>query len=301
MTTESVHDLLGDLSTRYGDWDAPVTKPYSLNYRNTAGNTILKIYRRITPVQRQRRETEALERAPAFGVKTPRVLEAGRLGRDAWTVITVIPGRPLTLSTPVDVEEYLHRVLELTQALAAQRSPVTPGDGWEEAHDARTTGDYLADMLSSRVRRTSWWPELRAKLADLDGEPLVYLHGDVKPEHILVEDAQAHVVDWEASARGPAIRDVADAMFHAARDLEYDGVEVRSFVSAFQAPALADRNVSPMLAWRVALWADRRRPLNVHRLSASLMAELLSTTTHEDACTVLLQIIRAMRLIGTPR
>ncbi|SDH42330.1 Phosphotransferase enzyme family protein [Sinosporangium album] len=300
MAAESVRDLLVDLSSRYGDWCTPVVKPFSLNFRNAEGSAILKIYRGIDPVRRQEREIQALSSAFKCGLKTPQVLEAERLGPDAWVLVTVVPGRPLTLGKSVDMEEYLHYVQALTRALADQQPPAAPGAGWGHNHDFHSTSEYLTGMLSARARRTSWWLELCSKLADLDGAPLVHLHGDVKPEHILVEAGRMYVVDWEACARGPAVMDVADAVFHAVRDYQYDSVE-GCVASALRALALTDHNMPPLLAWRVALWADRRRQLDIEGLPGQLMTELLTSVTAVDACTVLIRIVREMCKTGTPR
>ncbi|MGI5490984.1 phosphotransferase [Microtetraspora malaysiensis] len=185
--------------------------------------------------------------------------------------------------------------------MAGQPRPTAPGDGWEDVRTVSRISDHLVGMFRARVRETSWWPELRSRLSDLDGEPLVHLHGDIKPEHILVDDGVVHFVDREASARGPAIQDLADAIFHAVRDFEYDGIEGDLLAPTLMTLPVSDGHLSSVLAWRVALWADRRCPLPVHRLPEQGMAELLSTTAAADAVAALAQIIRAMRLIGTPR
>jgi hypothetical protein len=120
---------------------------------------------------------------------------------------------------------------------------------------APTTSAFLANELSWRVRTLPCWPRLRDDLRDLDCLPVVRLHGDVKPEHILVETGAAVLVDWEACARGPDVLDRADVAFRVIRDLTY----ADSFTAVSAAQLSRSEHHATALAWRLTLWLDRLR------------------------------------------
>src|SRR5690606_20908315 len=91
-------------------------------------------------------------------------------------------------------------------------------------------------------------------LQHLESHPVVYLHGDLKPEHLLVDVRQLSVVDWEASARGPAVIDYADVVFHLVRDLLYAGLNADRLPIDLMTRLPFS---GPVLAWRLLLWLER--------------------------------------------
>jgi hypothetical protein len=63
-------------------------------------------------------------------------------------------------------------------------SPLGAGPGWTQDPTGQTlrASDYLAVQLSARAHAMPWWPPLVERLRTLDDLPVVYLHGDVKPD-----------------------------------------------------------------------------------------------------------------------
>lgn len=132
----------------------------------------------------------------------------------------------------------------------------------------------------------------------IDAHPTVHLHGDLKPEHLLVDGEHLHVVDWEASACGPAVLDYTDVVFHLVRDLLYEDV----------APAripvdLADRLpfCGPVLAWRLLLWLDRRRTQDIDLVTTHDIVRLTAEEQAVSAYQSLAAIVAHLRAAGVPR
>ncbi|MEK8144254.1 phosphotransferase [Streptomyces sp. M10(2022)] len=134
----------------------------------------------------------------------------------------------------------------------------------QEASRPRLPPGVLAGSALARCRRRPWWAALGRALQSSDAQPVVRLHGDLKPEHLLVDGADLHVVDWEASARGPAAVDYTDVIFHLVRDLLYGDVPP----GHVPVDLLTTMPFSgPVLAWRLLLWLDRRRPRDIDLVS----------------------------------
>lgn len=223
MTDGSV--TLRKTETRYGPFGRATVKPYSRTQRATDGGSLLKVYVGVDPEGRRRREAATIRRAAHLGLSVPEVLATGRCDAGSWSVFRVLPGSPCSVGTDQSVEEYLGHVLGLTARLHRSSPGLAPGSGW--TNDERCPAlhhHFLLDQLSRRCRPRSWWAALAEALQQLESHPIVYLHGDLKPEHLLVDDHQLSVVDWEASARGPAVVDYADVVFHLVRDLLYAGL-----------------------------------------------------------------------------
>lgn len=154
------------------------------------------------------------------------------------------------------------------------------------------------DNSRTRCRRHPWWEDLRAALAPLDQEPTVYLHGDIKSEHLLVDGETVHIVDWEASARGPAARDHAEIMFHLVRDLVYADIGPQRL------PGDAIGRVpvtGAVFAWRVVQWLDRRRPGDIETMSLDDLQQLAHAPNSADAVQRLGRFIARSRSYGIPR
>jgi phosphotransferase family enzyme len=288
---------------RFGPFGPATVKPFSITRKAVDQSALLKIYRGVEPLARRDREADALRMAYQLGLSTPDVLATGERADHAWSVLSFVPGTPRSITTASGVEDFVRRALSTTADVHShgRRLGLSPGAGWRQESDgssAVTPRDFLSEQLSPRCRHQPWWQEFHAMLAALDPEPTVYLHGDLKPEHLLIDGARVHVVDWEASARGPAVCDYADIMFHLVRDLVYARtpqprlpLDVLSQVPAF----------GPVVAWRLVLWLDRRRPEDLHSLAPHDIHRLSRTSTPADAARELGGLIAEFRSNGVPR
>lgn len=135
-------------------------------------------------------------------------------------------------------------------------------------------------------------------LQTIDSHPAVRLHGDLKPEHFLVDSGRLHVVDWEARACGPAVLDYTDVAFHLVRDLVYEGVPP----GRIPVDLLTQLPFSgPVLACRLFLWLDRRRTQDVGLVTAHDVARLATEEQAVSAYKSLAQTIALLRAVGVPR
>lgn len=285
---------------RFGPFGPATVKPLSITRRAVDGAVLLKSYHRVEPTARRDREVEALKLASQWGLATPVALATGEYADHAWSVVSIVPGTPCSVASAIGVSDFVRHALSIAGEVHSRSSGLTPGAGWrrETTGSAVTHRDFLSGQLSPRCRCQLWWQDFHAMLAALDPEPTVYLHGDIKPEHLLIDGARIHVVDWEASARGPAPCDYADIMFHLVRDLVYAGtpqqhlpLDVLSQVPAF----------GPVVAWRLALWLDRRRPEDIHALAPHDVYRLSRTSTPADAARELGGLIAEFRRHGVTR
>jgi hypothetical protein len=245
---------------QYGPFRATTVKAFSITRRTVDGRSLLKIYRGVEPRARRDREVDALKLASQWSLSVPGVLAIGEQADTSWAVLSIVPGTQSSTTTTSQIDACIHRALALTADLCRHVEDLIPGSGWrQDGKDTTSTGHHhlLLGQLSPRCRRQPRWDDLRAALAPLDQEPTVYLHGDIKSEHLLVDGGTVHIVDWEASARGPAARDHAEIMFHLVRDLVYADIGPQRL------PGDAIGRVpvtGAVLAWRVVKWLDRRRP-----------------------------------------
>ncbi|MGK5532401.1 aminoglycoside phosphotransferase family protein [Streptomyces sp. URMC 129] len=287
----------------FGPFGPATVKPFSITRTAVDQSALLKIYRGVEPVARRDREADALRLACQSGVSTPSVLAAGEHVDHAWSVLSFVPGTPCSIVTASGVDGFVRHALSIAADVHGQgrRLGLTPGTGWREESDGGSTvthRDFLSGQLSPRCHRQPWWQEFHAMLAALDLEPTVYLHGDIKPEHLLIDGARVHVIDWEASARGPAVCDYADIMFHLVRDLVYAGTPQHHLPlhALSQVPAFG-----PAVAWRLVLWLDRRRPEDLHSLAPHDIHRLSRTSTPANAARELGGLIAEFRSNGVPR
>ncbi|RBM22520.1 aminoglycoside phosphotransferase family protein [Streptomyces sp. PT12] len=288
---------------RFGPFGPATVKPFSITRTAVDQSALLKIYRGVEPLARRDREADALRMACQSGASTPSVLATGEHVDHAWSVLSFVPGTPCSIATASGVDDFVRRALSITADVHrhGRRLSLTPGAGWRQNGDGGSTithRESLSGQLSPRCRRQPWWQDFHAMLAALDPEPTVYLHGDIKPEHLLIDGARVHVVDWEASARGPAVCDYADIMFHLVRDLVYLGAPRQRLPLDVigQVPAFG-----PVVAWRLVLWLDRRRPEDLHSLAAHDIHRLSRTSTPVEAARELGGLIAEFRGNGVPR
>ncbi|SFC61555.1 aminoglycoside phosphotransferase family protein [Streptomyces aidingensis] len=284
---------------KYGPFGPAAVKPLSVTRRTLDGTALLKVYRGIEPLGRRDREVAALGMARRMGLRTPAVHGTGEDGEAAWAVTDIVPGAPCSVDTTRDMEIFIELAAAVGAALHGSVAGLVPGAGWQATGPAsHTHRDFLLEQLSVSCRRQPWWEELASMLAPLDDDSTVYLHGDIKPEHLLVDGKAVHVVDWEASARGPAACDHADTMFHLVRDLAYAGVGPQRMPLDLigQVPV-----AGPVIAWRVVRWLDRRRQGDIGLLTQRDLRSLAETSTPAEAAHALARLITALRADGVPR
>jgi aminoglycoside phosphotransferase (APT) family kinase protein len=286
---------------KYGPFGPATVKLFSVTRRTSDGKALLKTYRGIDPRARRDREVDALLMAAERGLAVPGVIATGEQENGSWALVRVVPGSPSAISTTADVEAFVGRALSTGAVLHHAVPDATPGPGWRQLRGGGATTShsrFLLAQLSPRCHEQPWWEDLNRLLGQVDQMPTVYLHGDIKPEHLLVDGEMVHVVDWEASFRGPAACDHADIVFHLVRDLLYSAVDLRHLpVDAIGQIPLA----GPVLAWRVALWLDRRRPQDLGGLSPYDLHRLADAPTGTDAVLAVGHVIAACRNRGTPR
>lgn len=284
----------------YGPFGRASVKPYAMTRRAVDGGSLLKVYAGIDPEGRRHREAETVRRAARWGLSVPEVMATGRCDGGSWSVFRMLPGVPCGVGTARAIEEYIDHVLGLTDSLHRSSPDLNPGSGWsgERGRRPATQRQFLLDQLSQRCRQQPWWAALAEALRPLESHPVVYLHGDLKPEHLLVHDHQLSVVDWEASARGPAAVDYTDVVFHLVRDLLYTGAKPDR-VPIDLITRLPFNG--PVLAWRVLLWLDRRRPQDIDLIAARNVHRLAAQDHAVTGYASLARTVSALRTAGVPR
>jgi hypothetical protein len=297
--------LSADAAGSQPDWASllPLTllhdKPLSTMWTAPARKALLKVYRQLEPRARRDREVDALALAGQWGLSVPAVRGIGDLGTSSWMLLDLVPGQPCRIGTADEVERYIWHAAALTSVLRTRSADLRPGNGWVQSRrDYMSHKEFLVDQLSPRCRAQTWWSALCNALSPLDEEQTVYLHGDIKPEHLLVGEDDVHVVDWEAAARGPAVCDTVHAVFHLLRDLVYSSVPPRAvpveIVSSIPVPG-------GVAAWRIVHWLDRRRPQDLNALTADALSALLTSVTAADVVNELVRLIAELRDHGVPR
>jgi Phosphotransferase enzyme family len=287
------------IERRYGPFGPAAVKPYSRTQRSLDGGSLLKIYLGIDPRGRRRREAEALVIAGHSGLSVPAVLATGDGEGCSWTLFRILPGNPCTTGTKDGIRHYLAHVLAVADRLHRSAAGLRPGPGWtaDEQEVPVTQRQFLLEQLTARCRQKPWWPELEEALEPINASPTVYLHGDLKPEHLLVDSERLHVVDWEASCRGPAAGDFADIVFHLVRDLIYAVPP-----SDLPTSLIADIPLhGPVLAWRLIRWLDRRRPTDIGLLTVGDFYRLATEDQPTRICGHLAHTVARLRRAGVPR
>ncbi len=288
------------LEGRYGPFGPAAIKPYARTQRSLDGQSFLKTYMGIDPRGRRRREADAVVVAAQSDLSVPGVLATGDNEDHSWTLFHTLPGNPCAISTTAEIEHYLTRVLALTRRLHRPVAGLRPGSGWRAGeHDEPVTHQrFLLKQLTVRCQQSPWWTALQNALEPADSLPTVYLHGDLKPDHLLVDGVRLHIVDWEASCRGPAVCDFADVVFHLVRDLIYAAVPPSDLPLG---PICVLPINSAVLAWRLIQWLDRRRPTDIRLLTAGDVRKFADADNPAEVCGHLARTIAAMRRAGVPR
>ena len=288
------------IERRYGPFGPAAVKPYSRNQRSLDGGSLLKVYLGIDPRGRRRRETEALAIAAGSGFSVPAVLATGDDEDRSWTLFRILPGNPCTTGTKDGIRHYLAHVLAVADRLHRSAAGLRPGPGWRVGEQGApvTQRQFLLDQLTARCRQKPCWKGLEEALEPVNALPTVYLHGDLKPEHLLVDGERLHVVDWEASCRGPAAGDFADIVFHLVRDLIYAAVPPSDLPTGLIAEIPLH---GPVLAWRLIQWLDRRRPTDIDLLTFGDFQRLAAEDQPTSVCGHLARTVAKLRRAGVPR
>ncbi|MGH3426886.1 MAG: phosphotransferase, partial [Candidatus Dormibacteraceae bacterium] len=167
--------------------------------------------------------------------------------------------------------------------------------GWTGS-ETPSVSSHLAEQFRGRFRALPIWPRLLTHFQVLDMLPIVRLHGDVKPEHLLVDAVDTvTVVDWEAIYRGPAVLDEADIVFRILREVVYANLTLTA-----ENLALLPWTHTHMaaLGWRIALWLDRRHRTLTDPI-ASLVERITQLPNEAQPLDALVSIMRMARMEGT--
>ncbi len=274
-------------------------KPHSRTRHAMDGSALLKVYVGINPEGRRQREAATVERAALLGISTPAVLATGKGEAGSWTAFGKLAGTPCSIGTRSAIEEYIGHVVAVSGRLHRPAAGVSSGPGWRGRQAGHSSPhQFLLDQLSPRCQQMPWWPALSTALRPIDSHATVHLHGDLKPEHLLLDGECLHVVDWEASACGPAVLDYTDVVFHLMRDLLYEGVPP----GRIPVDLVARLPFSgPVLAWRLLLWLDRRRPQDIGLVTAHDVYRLAAEELAARAYRSLAQAVLHLRSVGVPR
>ncbi|MER5849325.1 aminoglycoside phosphotransferase family protein [Streptomyces sp. NPDC002012] len=282
-----------------GPFGPAALKPYSRTRFATDGSALLKIYLGIDPEGRRQREVATAQRAAQWGISVPAVLATGNDETGSWTAFRKVDGTPCSVSTYSAIEEYIGHVVAVSGRLHRPIDGATPGSGWEARRaSAVSSAQFLLDQLSPGCRSLPWWTVLWEAIQPIDSHPVVRLHGDLKPDHLLVDGERLHVVDWEASACGPAVLDHTDVVFHLVRDLLYGGVPL----GRIPVDLLTRLPFSgPALAWRLLLWLDRRRAQDIDLITVHDVYRLAAEEQAASAYRSFAQTVALLRAAGVPR
>lgn len=257
----------------FGPFRLQHEKTHSRMLRSETGEVLLKEYLVIASEARQEREALAIAGAERLGVNVPKILGAGTTESTAWTLFQLLPGSPGSLRPGQSLINFVNQVVDLGTELHSRALDAAPGTGWFVSEKEEwTQREFLMSQFSPSASSRPWWSDLDRTLEATDLGPVVYLHGDLKAEHFIVDHHRVAVVDWEACARGPACHDRADALFHALRDLLYLGWGLHQLphdlLQRLQVPG-------PVMAHRVLLWLDRRPPHGMEAASRRNLDRLM--------------------------
>ncbi|SCF95675.1 phosphotransferase [Streptomyces sp. Ncost-T10-10d] len=146
---------------------------------------------------------------PGLGAAAPRLVAADHELRAV--VVTAVPGRPLhgAVHTPVEQQSIFRSIGQLAAAIhrSTRRRPYGPGDDaplekLERHLDAARPhlGPGDEEFIRTVAKRAEALPVLDA----------VVTHGDFQLRNLLLaDDGSLHLVDFERSEEGPAVRDFA--------------------------------------------------------------------------------------------
>jgi hypothetical protein len=245
-----------------------------------------KIYRGPFAEERAFDERTALEVCRRVGLLAPKALRSAH-GSAPWLEMTLENGSDWEGHVAESPREYVNSAGSYIKRLHELFRPDSPGFGWLPSRQDIFAGS--ADFLLFLVRdqMLSLPEHINSGLVHLISEacrdaPLVPLHRDVKPEHVLRAEATSIrpentpmgsssnnstcMIDWEYSSRGPAFYDWAMLTWRAWRDIcstiQCPGIENASadtLVSAvLEVSDLPQEQLAVGVARAALVWAQHR-------------------------------------------
>jgi hypothetical protein len=283
---------------QYGPFGSATVKPFSVTRRSVDGASILKVYRGVQPRARRLREADALQLG---------CVRTGRTGDGRGGGLRLVRSEHRSGCLRFHRHDRGRVQLCPTHAQPNRERPRTRSRPEPQARARlvryREPSHHHSPTTSSAAAFIAVPPTALVEC------PAEHAHTARRPAHspparghqaraLLAEGENVHVLDWEASARGPAVCDHADGMFHLVRDLIYAGmapqhlpVDVISRVPA----------TGSVLAWRVVQWLDRRCPRNINELSLREFHRIALASTSTEAVRALGRLIALLRAVGVPR
>jgi hypothetical protein len=250
-------------------------------------------------------ERTALETCRRNGLRAPRAIASGH-GDQPWLVMTRCPGESWRGAVASDPEQYIRAVGAYLERLHQLFVPSQPGFGWlPSCQDVfEDSAAFLAFLMRTSLRRLA--DDIRARLLRVlqrscRAAPLVPLHRDIKPEHVLHAGAVATlgfdelelpaicILDWEYASRGPALCDWGTLIWRAWTDCASPvtagarAMLVRRLADAvLVASKLPEHDVAVGLARAALVWAEHREQYEFDVAVACCLA-ILENGTIADA------------------
>jgi aminoglycoside phosphotransferase (APT) family kinase protein len=212
-----------------------------------------------------RREVDGLVRAAAAGIPVPEVVATG----EGELAMRWVEGTALTSGSPSDWWRSAGR--ELRRVHAVNPLDMRPGGGFSPARDTWAAAiEAEADEELARWADEGWLDaaavaRIREAITNahdsLIAAPPSWYHGDLQPDHILVDAATgdvAAIIDWSDQGRGDAAWDLTvltlDDLEHL--DAVLDGYDTD--------PAERERLTRMLPFYRLVRWLGEARWLSDH-------------------------------------
>ncbi len=226
-------------------------------------------------------EAQLMAQARALGVPTAEVLGVAHVEHDGGllsiSIQRLLPGRSLDelagALRPVDLERLVMdggELLARVHSLAPDRGvrhALQPPDAQALARGERIVAQTLGPLAAAVVARGTAF--LRRELAVRPAPPVVLVHSDWLPKHLLIDDgAIVGVIDWERAGPAPAAFDLAMWEAFAADRPHHGSALLRRGYARVADPDAADAGWLPawvvgraleVLGWRNPAWPARVR------------------------------------------
>ena len=163
--------------------------------------------------------------APTLGVSVPRCFVAAyddKSGAHALLLEDLAPGSAGDLQAGVSILEAESVVRELARLHAHRWRPIGPQHPPESFSDApglierwaSVGATFLEQHLDSNVteRTSRYVANVADQLSSLSAGPETFVHGDPHPANVIfptVEGRRPHLIDWQGSGSGAALRDIS--------------------------------------------------------------------------------------------
>jgi aminoglycoside phosphotransferase (APT) family kinase protein len=157
------------------------------------------------------------------------------------------------------LEKLIRRGKNLVPAIRAAARAVAAFHGLDAVAPVRQFSDDVARLREAQVALHEARPDLtqlvsdsvEAVIAGLDQAPTAIIHGDLKPEHILVEAERIALIDFDLAAAADPIIDVAHLLAYLGR------AEERSLERSHQPVGVAQGFVEEYFALVPEDWQRR--------------------------------------------